>query len=226
MYYWDGQQWLSTLSHDGRTRWNGSAWIPTGLGQAVTPYQQPTRTVRQATSWTRPLQNSVAGWYALSAIYALSLPFWMSGPMAQAVGQSIKRQEALNPSRNPPSAEVLNMMSSMTSAILWIAAAVSIAIAVVAIIGALRRWTWTYYAVLVLLGFSVISVPLNMVSAVGGSAYASAAGISMPSWTYTLALVLAIPSTALFVWMLITLVKRGPWGMKKVAPTVSQARIS
>lgn len=29
-YYWDGQQWVSTLSHDGAHRWNGSAWVPAG----------------------------------------------------------------------------------------------------------------------------------------------------------------------------------------------------
>jgi len=27
-YYWDGQQWVTTLSKDGAHRWNGSAWVP------------------------------------------------------------------------------------------------------------------------------------------------------------------------------------------------------
>src|SRR5579864_8902312 len=77
MYYWDGQQWLSTLSLDGRFRWNGEAWVPTGQASAPTPQQQPAS--RQPTSWTRPLQRTVAAWYGLSGLYALSLPFWMSG---------------------------------------------------------------------------------------------------------------------------------------------------
>jgi hypothetical protein len=75
LYYWDGSQWQSTLSHDGRTRWNGSEWVPVqgqGFGPSANVYSP---TARVPTSWTRPLQYTVAGWYALSAIYSLSLPF-------------------------------------------------------------------------------------------------------------------------------------------------------
>jgi hypothetical protein len=43
----------------------------------------------------------------------------------------------------------------------------------------------------------------------------------MPSSTYWLGLVMAIPASALFVWMLVALIKRGPWAMTKVAPGVS-----
>jgi hypothetical protein len=43
----------------------------------------------------------------------------------------------------------------------------------------------------------------------------------MPAWTYWLGLATSIPSAALFVWMLIALVKRGPWAMTRVAPAVS-----
>jgi hypothetical protein len=27
-WYWDGQQWVSTLSPDGKYRWTGKAWAP------------------------------------------------------------------------------------------------------------------------------------------------------------------------------------------------------
>lgn len=30
LYYWNGQDWKSTLSPDGTHRWNGSAWVPSG----------------------------------------------------------------------------------------------------------------------------------------------------------------------------------------------------
>jgi hypothetical protein len=43
----------------------------------------------------------------------------------------------------------------------------------------------------------------------------------MPTWIYTLSVAVAIPGAALFVWMLVALVKRGPWAMKKIAPKVS-----
>jgi hypothetical protein len=219
MYYWDGQQWVSTLSHDGRTRWNGSAWVPAGQMSGPPMYQQPQVTRREPTSWTRPLQYAVAGFYALQALYSLTLPFWMSGPVSQAMTQSMERQQQLNPRGSPPPAEVASMMTSMMSVALWIAAVGALAISVVVIIGALKRWTWMYYVVLVFLGLSTISAPLNLISAATGSSMNAAPGFSLPTWTYAVGAIVAIPTAALFVWMLVALVKRGPWGMTRVAPS-------
>jgi hypothetical protein len=221
MYYWDGEQWLSTLSHDGRFRWNGSTWVPTGQVAGATTYQQPGRPLRQPTSWTRPLQYSVAGWYALQAVYALALPFWMTGPMAQAMTEGLRRQQQLYPTVSPPPVEFTSAMTSILGGVLWVGALFGLAISLVAIVGALNRWAWTYYVVLVLLGLSAISLPINLINAFSGSAISAASGFSLPSWTYWLGLVLAIPAAALFIWMLVALIKRGPWAMAKVSPAVS-----
>jgi hypothetical protein len=225
MYYWDGQQWLSTLSHDGQFRWNGETWMPTGQAPAALPYYQPQHTVREPTSWTRPLQLAVAGWYALSAVYSLSLPFWMGGTLTQAmnqgINQSIQRQQALNPTVSPPPPGLADAMTSMVGGFLWVGAIIGAAVCLVVIIGALNRWTWLYYVVLVILGLGAISLPVNLVSAFSGSAISSASGFSMPTWTYWISLATSIPSAALFVWMLVALVRRGPWGMSRVAPSVS-----
>lgn len=220
MYYWDGTQWVSTLAHDGRSRWNGTAWVPTAQA-GVPAYQAAGRVRREPTSWTRPLQLAVAGWYVLQGLYSLSLPFWMGGSITQAVNQAIKRQEALSPTASPPPADFMNVMTSFVTGILWVGAVVGVAIAAIVVIGALKRWTWMYYAVLVLLGFGAISLPLDLVNALGGSAISSASGFSLPSWTYWLGLIVSIPGTALFVWMLVALAQRGPWAMRKVTPQVS-----
>jgi hypothetical protein len=225
MYYWDGQQWVSTLAHDGRTRWSGSAWVPTGQVVGATTPQQ-SRVIRVATSWTRPLQYAVVGWFALQAVYDISLPFWMGktmgDAMTQAMNQSIQRQQQLSPAVSPPPAAVTEAMNSlMTSTLtvaLWAGAVFGMAISVVAIIGALKRWTWVYYVLLVLLGFSAISLPLNLINAVGGSAISAAGGFSMPPWIYWLGLASSIPATALFIWMLVALVQRGPWAMRNADP--------
>ncbi|MEO8743880.1 MAG: hypothetical protein ABI334_01185 [Candidatus Dormiibacterota bacterium] len=221
MYYWDGQQWQSTLSHDGRTRWNGSAWIPVqsqGYAFGASPRAPVTR---EPTSWTRPLQYAVAGWYVLSAIYALSLPFWMSGPMSQAINQSIQHQEKLNPTASPPPADLTAMVTSFMTVGIVVGGLIGLALCAVAVIGALKRWTWIYYVVLVLLGLGTISLPVNLVSAVTGSSVAAASGFSMPVWITWIGILFSIPAAALFVWMLVALVQRGPWGMKKLAPAVS-----
>ena len=221
MYYWDGQQWVSTLSHDGRTRWNGSAWVSTGQAQAPAGFQPAGPVTREPTSWTRPLQIAVAAWYALEGIYALTLPFWMGGTMSQAMNQAIRRQESLNPTATPPPADFANTMTSIMNGVLWVVAIFGVAIAVVVVIGALRRWTWVYYVVLVLLGLGAVSLPLDLVNALGGSSISSASGFSLPSWTYLLGLLTAIPGTALFIWMVLAMVRHGPWAMRKVAPAVS-----
>lgn len=225
MYYWDGQQWLSTLSLDGRFRWNGDAWVPTGQAPSAMTYQQPHTTTRQPSSWTRPLQLTVAVWYGLSALYALSIPFWMAGPMTQAmnqaINQSIQRQQQLNPTVSPPPPGLAEAMTSMVGGMTWVAAIFGAVICLVVVIGALNRWTWLYYVLLVFLGLSAISLPVDLISAAGGSALSSASGFTMPAWTYWLGVATAIPSAALFVWMLVALVRKGPWGMTRVTPALS-----
>ena len=215
MFYWDGRQWMSTLSPDGRTRWNGTAWLPTGRAYGPPQYQSTGRTSREATSWTRPLRLAVAAWYAFEGVYALTLPFWMSGPLTQVMNQSIQHSEQLNPSATPPPADFMNFVTSIMGGVLWVAALFSLALAVVAVIGAFERWTWVYYVVLIFLGLGAISLPLAVVDALGGSAIT---GASMPTWTYWVGVLTDIPGTALFVWMLVALVKRGPWAMRKVTP--------
>ncbi len=218
LYYWDGTQWQSTLSHDGRTRWNGSEWVPVqGLGPGFAPSSYPP-TGRVPTSWTRPLQYTVAAWYALAAIYALSLPFWMSGTMTQVMNQAIQRQQEQNPTASPLPTDFATTMGSLMTGVLWVAAVIGVVICAVFIIGALRRWIWIYYVVLVLLGLGAISLPLDLINAAGGSSMAAASGFSMPSWYYLVGLLTAIPGTALFVWMVVALARRGPWAMSRAHP--------
>jgi hypothetical protein len=215
MYYWDGVAWVTTLSPDGRYRWDGSAWVPLA-GWAPSAYAPPAApVVRQPTSWTRPLQYAVAGWYAISALVSLSLPFWLGGQMSQMMRAIVAQQQAQNPDVQPPPPGFYDTMTSMMTGMLWVAAFVGFAIAVVVIIGALQRWTWLYYVVLVLLGLSVVSGPANLLSFVTGST-ASTYGYSLPAWLYVVGIVSWFPSTALFVVMLIALVKRGPWGMTRI----------
>ena len=217
LHYWDGGTWISTLSPDGRSRWNGTAWVPTAQDPAFAAYQLSPRTLREPTSWTRPLQYAVASWYAISALYTLSLPLWMSGPMATAINQSIQRQEQLYPTPSRPPADFTNMMTSMMSGVLWFAAVFGFAICVVAIIGALKRWTWLFYVVLVLLGLGLISLPVNLVNAMTGSSITSTSGFVMPTSITWIGIVFSVPAAALFIWMLVAVVKHGPWAMRKVS---------
>lgn len=226
LYYWDGSRWISTLSPDGRSRWNGSAWVPAATmppagGPAYSYHQQPA-TVRVPTPWTKPMQYLVAAWYVVSGLYALSLPFWMSSVMTQAMNQSFQRQAQVNPNVSPPPPELINSMTSMMSGILWVSAIVGFAICAVLVIGALKRWTWIFWVVLVLLGLSTLALPFNLVSALAGSTYAANL-YGLPSWSTWLSVAIGIPSAALFVWMLVALVRYGPWATTKTSPWAASA---
>ena len=221
LYYWDGRQWISTLSPDGRLRWNGYARVPVApmapTAAPAYPHHQQPATVRVPTPWTKPMQYAVAAWYALSGLYALSIPFWMSGVMSQAFNQSLQRQSQINPNVSPPPPELMNSMASMMSGILWASAIIGAAICAVLLIGALMRWTWIFWVVLVLLGLGTLALPFNLISAVAGSTYAANL-YGLPSWTTWLSVALGIPNAALFVWMLVALVRYGPWATTKTSP--------
>ena len=225
LYYWDGRQWISTLSPDGRSRWNGYAWVPMAsmvpmAAPAYSPYQQ-TATARVPTPWTKPMQYAVAAWYALAALYAVSLPFWMSSVMTQAFNQSLQRQAQLNPNVSPPPPELVSSMTSMMSGILWASVIIGVVVCAVLAVGAVMRWTWIFWVVLVLLGLGTLALPFNLIGAVAGSTYASLYGL--PSWTTWLSVAIGIPNVALFVWMLVGLIRYGPWAMTKSAPWATSA---
>lgn len=216
-YYWDGRQWISALSPDGRSRWNGYAWVPAApmapmAGPVYPHYQQPA-TVRVPTPWTKPMQYTVAAWYALSGLYAMSLPFWMSGVMTQAFNQSFQRQSQLNPNVSPPPPEFVSSMASMMSGVLLAAAVFGVAICAFIVIGALMRWTWMFWAVLILLGLGALGLPINLFSALAGSTNPGSFGL--PSWTYWLSVAVGVPGAALFIWMVVALVRYGPWATTK-----------
>ncbi len=214
MYYWDGQGWVSTLSRDGRHRWDGAAWVPVADQPYIAAPGQHAGAARQPTSWTRPLQYAVAGWYVWSAIYSLTLPLWMGGLTTQIMNQSIANQQRLNPDAAPPPG-FTEMMQNAATIGMWVGVVVLVAIFIVPFIGALRRWTWIYYVVMVLLGISALLLPLDLFDTAVGSRLSSASAFTMPSWFYVLNFVTGLPGAALFVWMLIAQVTRGPWAMKR-----------
>jgi uncharacterized membrane protein YgcG len=166
----------------------------------------------------------VAAAYVLTGLYTLSEPFWMSGVMEQAVNQSLQRQAQINPNVSPPPAELVSSMSSMLSGMLWVAAIFVAAICAVIAIGALMRWTWMFWVVLVLLGLGALFLPFSLFTAIVGYSY-PASSYGLPSWTAWLSVVFGVPGTALFVWMLVAIIRYGPWAMSKTSPGVATAPV-
>jgi hypothetical protein len=217
MYYWDGTNWVTTVSPDGRFHWDGSAWIPTGQAYPAATYQPVDRPQRVPTSWTKPLQYSVEGWYVWSALYTLASPLWMGGLMSQAMTQGLERQQRLNPQATPPPSGFIDMMTTFITFGLWITVVIYAAIFAVAVVGAWKRWTWVYYVVLVLLGLTTLLLPVDLFYVFGAGSMAAAFGFAVPGGLYLVSFLTGIPAAALFIWMLVALVKRGPWGMRRVS---------
>lgn len=216
MYYWDGQGWISTLSPDGRFRWNGAAWLP-AAGPAYVHVLPPVRTVREPTSWTRPLQIAVIAWYSFTILYGATSPFWMSGLMSQYTQKILQQQQSTYPAGETPPPGFGEMMTTMMTGTLWLVAVVTAVFSLVVIAGAIRRWTWAYWVVLIFLGLGLLSLPTNLVNVATGGGVIGLYGFRLPGYIYWIGLGSGILGAALFVWMLVALVKRGPWGMRKVS---------
>src|SRR5260370_3308860 len=141
----------------------------------------------------------------------------MSGVMTQAFNQSFQRQAQLNPNVSPPPPEFVSSMASMISGILWASAIIAVVVCAVLAVGAVLRWTWIFWVVLVLLGLGTLALPFNLISALAGSTYAASLD-GLPSWTTWLSVAIGIPNAALFVWMLVALGRYAPWATTNSGP--------
>lgn len=213
MYYWDGRRWTSTLSPDGRYRWNGAAWEPVSA-YAAPPYN-PAAPRREPTSWTRPLQIAVAARYAAAGVYGLSLPLLLGGYMSQVMQASLQRQEQAYPNGAPPPA-FTDMMTSVMTGSLWAGAIIGVALAVVVIVAAVRRWTWAYYVVLALLALTLLGTVYNLIDILTGGALTAAAPVKPPLWNRVFAVMFGVVDAGLFVGMMVALVRSGPWAMRRI----------
>jgi hypothetical protein len=185
------------------------------MGGPAPVYFQPQRRARVRTGWTKPLQYSVIAWYLVYAIWSVTVPFLMAGSISDYVNQVMQQKAALNPDVPPPPADVMSTINSMITVILGVSAAVGVAISVVAIIGTLQRWTWVFYAVLVLLGLQTISFPFTLISAFTTSTISP---MKLPVALTAASVAFAVPAIALFVWMLVAAFRHGPWGMTRPQP--------
>jgi hypothetical protein len=226
MYYWDGKYWVRTLSPDGRYRWNGSEWVPVAVPLAPQyPYAAP-KTGRVPTAWTEPMQYAVAALNALTILYLVASAFLLSSEVSQIFNQALQQSAAQNPSASPPPEQVVNVLGNFFTFVFWGGAFLGSVVAAVVIIGALKRWTWMFYVVLVFLGLSTIGLPFSLIAAVGASTVSGIGGL--PAWERWLQVLIGIPSAALFVWMLIGVIRYGPWAQTRNLdwPSGAQAPVS
>jgi hypothetical protein len=178
------------ISADGQFRWDGQQWVPLAGN-----YRQPT-------PWTRPMQLAAAGLFALSAIVGVITTF------AFVNHDSMLRAVHAQGTQIPTGTDIDTIINA-TVAFTYVVAIVFAVLDLVAAVGSYLAWRWMFWAVLVLCGLSTIGALINLRS------FANADQSPVPVGGLAVSELIAILGAALFVWLLVGLIKYGPWAMKK-----------
>jgi len=178
------------ISADGHFRWDGQQWVPLGAGRRV------------ATPWTRPMQLAAAGLFALSAIAGLIITF------AFVNHDSMLRAVHAQGAQVPAGTDIDTIVNAAVGLTYGVAIFVAV-LDLVAAVGSFLAWRWMFWAVFVLCGLSAIGALINLRS------FVNADQSPVPVGGLVVNEVIAVLGAALFVWLLMGLIKFGPWAMKR-----------
>jgi hypothetical protein len=178
------------ISADGQFRWDGQQWVPLGAGH------------RFPTPWTRPMQLAATGLFALSAISGVVMTF------AFVNHDSVLRSVNAQGTQIPTGTDIDTIVNAAV-AFTYVVAIFFAVLDLVAAVGSYLAWRWMFWAVFVLCGFSTIGALINLRS------LANAAQSPIPLGGLVVSELIALLAAALFVWLLVGLVKFGPWAMKR-----------
>jgi hypothetical protein len=181
---------VGQVSADGQFRWDGTQWVPIPRG------------AREPTSWTRPLQLAAAGLFVAEAVYSVIVSLIYINPTTmrramEAQGTSIPQ--------GTDAETVINI-----SVAIALAFVIGIAVCeLVAAVGSYLGWRWMFWVALVLFGLGAIGALTNIGTLIRPETS------PVPLWGVAISELFAIVSLALFVWMLIAVIRFGPWAMKR-----------
>jgi uncharacterized membrane protein len=178
------------VSADGQFRWDGQQWVP------ITPG------TREPTPWTRPMQLAAAGLFVVEAVYsvATTLIFVNHDNMLKAVqaqGTQIPAGTSVD--------TIINIAIASTIGVVVFFAVCEL----VGAAGSYLGWRWMFWVALVLFGLGGLGTFTDLPTIFRPDT----SPIPLPA--VLVSELLAIASLALFVWMLIGVVRFGPWAMKK-----------
>src|SRR5260370_26409676 len=178
------------ISADGQFRWDGQQWVPLGAGH------------REPTPWTRPMQLAAAGVLAVSALVGVitTLVFYNHDAVVRA----------LHTQGTPiPGGATADTLVNIT---IGFAIAFAIGVGIIELVGAVGSylgWRWVFWPVLVICGLTAIGALLGLFS------FARASSSPVGTGGLAISELLDLAGAAVFVWMLVGLIKYGPWAMKR-----------
>ena len=178
------------ISSDGQFQWDGQQWVPIPPGTRV------------PTPWTRPMQLASAALFAFEAVYSVvtSLIFINKDTMLKA----IQAQGTQIPSGTSVDT-IINIAIFTTIAFVVFFAVLEL----VAAAGSYLGWRWVFWAALILFGLGGLGAFTNILTVFKPQT----SPIPLPA--VLVSELTSILSLAMFVWMLIGVIRFGPWAMKK-----------
>lgn len=159
---------------------------------------------------TRPMQLAAAGLFVVEAVFSiLTSAVYVNHDSMLRVIQADKALIAASEGTAIPRGT--DVETAVTAAIVftWVVVIVIAAIEVVTAVGSYLGWRWIFWAALALLGVGAIGAITN------ANTLANPDTSPIPRWALGVDEVLSIAAFALFVWMLISVIRLGPWAMKK-----------
>src|SRR6266851_4072819 len=174
----------------GQFRWDGQQWVP-----LPTNYREPT-------SWTRPMQLLTAALFTISAISGVVIT------IAFVNHDSVLRVIHAQGTQIPVSTSVDTVVNITIGVTYGVAIFFSL-LYLIAALGSFLGWRWMFWAALVLYGLSGITVFTNIGS------FANPDRSPIPVAGLIISELFAVLGLAMFVWMLVAVIKFGPWAMKR-----------
>jgi len=183
---------VGQVSADGQFKWDGAQWAPIAPG-----YREPT-------SWTRPMQLATAAIFVISALANTAMTFIF-------VNHDTTLKAILAQNQQYPAGTDIEDVVSTAILITYVAAAFFGLLYLFIAVGSYLRWRWMFWVALCAFGLG------------GLGAFTNLASLARPSQSaYPIAALVideigGIISLGMFVWMLIAVIRRGPWAMRKPA---------
>ena len=178
------------VSADGQFQWDGKQWVPIPQGTRV------------PTPWTRPMQLASAALFAFEAVYSVvtSLLFVNRDTMLKA----IQAQGTQIPSGTTVDTIITFAIVTTIAVVVFFAI-----LELVAAVGSYLGWRWIFWAALILFGLGGLGTFTNIATIFKPQTS------PVPLAAVLVSELTSLLSLAMFVWMLIGLIRFGPWAMKK-----------
>jgi len=181
---------VGQVSSDGQFRWDGQQWVPIAPG------------TREPTSWTRPMQLAAAAVFGVTAVYSVVSAFVFINH--DTMVRVLKAQGSTLPRGMTYDSLADTAIAFAIGSVVFIAV-----LELIAAVGSFLRWRWLFWAAMVLFGLGAIGTVTNL------GYFAKPDTSPVPIAGVAFSELVSLAALAMFVWMLIGVIKFGPWALKR-----------